>query len=87
MLYEVITIDALRDQSRVHTPAPVSTAAGDQVVTIDAAGQPLHVVAFEQVSGREPDVGADLPLWFEQLGQITARLHEHSRQWQSYNFV
>jgi Ser/Thr protein kinase RdoA (MazF antagonist) len=35
---------------------------------------------FERLPGREPDVGEGV-LWFERLGEITARMHHHARGW------
>jgi Ser/Thr protein kinase RdoA (MazF antagonist) len=40
-----------------------------------------QVVAFEHMSGHEPDPAASLPAWFLKLGALTARLHGHSRSW------
>lgn len=37
-------------------------------------------VAFERLPGREPEAG-DAVHWFERLGEITARMHAHSRSW------
>jgi Ser/Thr protein kinase RdoA (MazF antagonist) len=44
-------------------------------------GSMRQVVAFEHMSGLEPDPAASLPAWFLKLGALTARLHAHSRSW------
>ena len=47
-----------------------------------------YVVAFEHMSGKEPDPSDDLVKWYGRLGEINARLHRHSRNWQRPpNFV
>jgi Ser/Thr protein kinase RdoA (MazF antagonist) len=38
-------------------------------------------VAFERLPGREPDAGTDVAGWFERLGEVTARMHQHARSW------
>lgn len=40
-----------------------------------------HLVAFALIPGQELQPGDDLARWFVPLGEITARLHLHSRQW------
>lgn len=42
---------------------------------------PRHAVAFEHMSGREPDAGVDRLAWHRQLGTIAARLHAHAKAW------
>gem|GEM_PF-91448 len=79
---ELAWIDDLRTTARINTPAPVMTTTGCPVLSISAGGQSLYVVAFEHVVGSEPDIGDDLPQWFERLGAMNATLHEHSRRWQ-----
>ncbi|WP_417285513.1 phosphotransferase enzyme family protein, partial [Cobetia marina] len=78
---ELAWIDDLRTTARINTPAPVMTTTGSPVLSISAGGQSLYVVAFEHVVGSEPDIGDDLPQWFERLGAMNATLHEHSRRW------
>jgi Ser/Thr protein kinase RdoA (MazF antagonist) len=38
-------------------------------------------VAFERLPGLEPDPQGDAVHWFERLGEVTARMHEHARRW------
>jgi Ser/Thr protein kinase RdoA (MazF antagonist) len=49
-------------------------------VTDEAASQRRHCVRFEFLPGTEP--GEDSLGHFEELGEITARMHRHARQWQ-----
>jgi Ser/Thr protein kinase RdoA (MazF antagonist) len=46
------------------------------------SGRPKrHAVAFEFLPGAEPATGVDAPRWFERLGELSARMHLHSRGW------
>lgn len=77
---ELAWIEDLRASQALYTPAIVDGEAG-RVHSIEVDGAVYAVVAFEFVRGSEPNVGEDLPRWFEQLGAVTATLHQHSRQW------
>lgn len=44
-------------------------------------GGERYVVLFHWIDGEMPTTDVD-PRAFQQLGQITARLHQHSKQWQ-----
>jgi Ser/Thr protein kinase RdoA (MazF antagonist) len=46
----------------------------------DETGQQRHCVRFEYLPGTEP--ADDDAAHFAELGEITARMHEHARQWQ-----
>ena len=78
---ELKWIEAVRTSGAINTPSPIAAADGSYLVSIRALDQDFRVVAFQFVAGREPDVGESLPDWFERLGAVTARLHQHSRQW------
>jgi Ser/Thr protein kinase RdoA (MazF antagonist) len=39
------------------------------------------IVAFAPINGREITATDDLPHWFAHLGEISARLHAHAREW------
>ncbi len=43
---------------------------------------PRHVVLSDWETGAEPGIGQDLAKPFEVLGEVTARMHQHSKQWQ-----
>lgn len=78
---ELEWLDALRHDGTVSVPAVVPARDGRRVVTLDVAGTPRHVVHFEMVAGAEPDESTLSAADFFTLGQITAALHEHSRNW------
>ncbi|TCK07192.1 phosphotransferase enzyme family protein [Marinobacterium mangrovicola] len=77
---ELAWIEALRADNALHTPAIIDGEAG-RVCSVEVDGESYAVVAFDFVAGNEPNVGEDLPRWFEQLGAVTATLHQHSRRW------
>ncbi|MDR5652036.1 phosphotransferase enzyme family protein [Ruixingdingia sedimenti] len=78
---ELAWITALRQSETVITPAILPLRNGDLVASFDDAGLTRHVVAFEFMEGREPDPDQSLVSGFEILGAISARLHEHARNW------
>jgi Ser/Thr protein kinase RdoA (MazF antagonist) len=81
ILSELAWIDALRRDAVVTTPRPIPAHNGSLLQTFSDGASERHVVAFEYMSGMEPDAGSDLVKWYGALGQITARLHRHSRVW------
>ncbi|WP_425623798.1 phosphotransferase enzyme family protein [Agrobacterium radiobacter] len=88
ILSELAWIDALRQDGVVATPRPV-TANNGSLLQIFSDGKTMrHAVAFEYMSGREPDAESDLAHWYRTLGEINAKLHAHSRRWtRPENFV
>lgn len=78
---ELAWITALREQSILLTPQPLPTRQGHLIAGFEHEGERRQVVAFEFMPGREPDESGDLNEDFHKLGAITARLHEHARQW------
>ncbi len=79
---ELRWIIALRERHIVRTPAPVANVDGTLLCSFHHDGEHRQVVAFEFMAGTEPDQSSDLISSFSQLGEITARLHRHSQQWQ-----
>lgn len=78
---ELDWIIALREDNVLSTPAPIKTFK-DELITVVNDGDKEHfVVAFEFMDGKEPKVNKDLCSWFEELGIITAKLHQHSKNW------
>lgn len=73
---ELAWLTALQDLPGLNTVTPVPGAQG-LVTEID--GRVL--VAFARLPGQELQPGDDLSRWFAPLGEITARLHLHARQW------
>ena len=80
---ELAWLQALRSDNVVITPAPVPGRDGQiiQVVGHPQAGQPRNVVLSKWESGFEPGIGQDLIRPFEVLGEATARMHRHARNW------
>jgi Ser/Thr protein kinase RdoA (MazF antagonist) len=78
---ELAWITALRADDVVRTPAFIPSVSGEDVVIsrLDDGGE-RFVVRFEWVDGAEPTEDR-LAQDFEQLGAITAGLHQHSRAW------
>ena len=74
---------ALREDGVVQTPLPVRGRDGEfiQLVASDRA-EARHVVLSQWEQGREPDVAEDLSKSFAALGEVTARMHAHAKQWQ-----
>jgi len=74
----------LRNTGVVTTPVPVPGLDGAiiQQVGHAAMARPRNVVLFEWETGSEPGVNEDLRAPFEVLGEVTARMHRHVRQWQ-----
>jgi Ser/Thr protein kinase RdoA (MazF antagonist) len=78
---ELSWIDALIAEKVIVTPRPLPDRDGLLLCAVPLNGSMRQVVAFEHMSGREPDPAASLSTWFLKLGTLTARLHEHSRSW------
>ena len=79
---ELDWVSALREVQLVRTPAILPSGAGDSVILAeDSTGEQRHAVMFEFMKGveRTEDRLVDD---FVTLGAITARLHNHSKQWQ-----
>lgn len=82
---ELAWLDALRADAGVRTPKVLPTADGRRLLAMDeeTSPDPRHVVHFEWLPGVEPTPTDErLPAWFELLGAITARMHEHVLGWQ-----
>ena len=85
---ELAWINALRASDIVDTPKPCLRSDGSLVAEFDQDGVCRHVVAFEFMPGAEPSADEALVDGFFKLGAISARLHDHARQWKrSVNFV
>ena len=82
---ELDWLTALRGDAGVHTPAVLPTQNGRRVLAMPEDGflDPRFVVHFEWLPGVEPmPTDAGLPASFELLGAITARMHDHARDWE-----
>ena len=78
---ELRWLQELRTSGVVRTPGLVRTPRGEDIVVASTDdGEHRHAVMFEWCPGIEPPEDR-LVEDFHQLGQITARLHEQSKQW------
>ncbi len=73
---ELAWLTALQNLPGLNTTRPIPGAQG-LVAEIDRR----YIVAFAPIEGQELQPGDDLARWFAPLGEITARLHLHARQW------
>ncbi|MEO6607772.1 MAG: phosphotransferase enzyme family protein [Aestuariivirga sp.] len=73
----------LRDSGVVVTPRPVKGLDGNiiQEVSHPALSRPRYVVLSEWETGAEPGIDQNLTKPFEILGEVTARMHAHARNW------
>ena len=73
----------LRNKGVVTTPAPVKGRDGEIIQQIGHTRMPgpRNIVLFDWEAGVEPGIGQDLSGPFEVLGEVTARMHLHARQW------
>lgn len=78
---EISWLDALRKDAGVRTPAPVASINGERVVLgrDGETGEQRSCALFEFLPGTAPT--EDDVVNFEQLGEVTARMHLHSRIW------
>jgi Ser/Thr protein kinase RdoA (MazF antagonist) len=73
---ELAWLVALNKASTLRACSPVTGKRG-RITSIDGR----HIVAFHHIQGQELQPGDDLTRWFAPLGEITARLHRHARDW------
>jgi Ser/Thr protein kinase RdoA (MazF antagonist) len=73
----------LRDTGVVTTPHPVKGKDGEIIQQLGHTRmpRPRNIVLFDWETGSEPGIGEDLSAPFEVLGEVTARMHLHARQW------
>lgn len=80
ILSELHWLEALRETGIV-VPEAVPDREGEKVQTLPLAdGTTRHAVLFHWIDGEMPTTEVD-PAAFQQLGHITARLHQHSKAW------
>ncbi|GAA0368779.1 phosphotransferase [Microbispora corallina] len=78
---ELHWLEALRADAGIRTPAVVPARDGAWVVRVEDPGaEPRHCVMFEFLPGAEPAEDG-LVEDFERLGEMTARMHRHAREW------
>ena len=80
---ELAWLNDLRCEQVVVTPVPVPGRNGEiiQVIGHTQLAGPRHIVLSEWENGAEPGIGQDLTSAFVVLGEATARMHRHSRNW------
>jgi Ser/Thr protein kinase RdoA (MazF antagonist) len=80
---ELAWLRALRAEGVVTTPAPVPGKDGEliQHVPHPTLPRPRNVVLFEWEAGEEPSETDRLHEMFEVLGELAARMHDHTKQW------
>ncbi len=80
---ELAWMKALREEAGVPTPIAVAGKDGGLIQDVSSAGvpRPRHCVLFDWLAGHEPDESGDLIGPFEELGEISGRLHKHSKDW------
>jgi len=73
----------LRNTGVVTTPVPVKGRDGEIIQHLGhrTMPRPRNIVLFDWETGAEPGIGEDLSEPFEVLGEVTARMHLHTRQW------
>lgn len=82
ILGELLWLDALQHDTGIVTPKALPSTKGERVLTVHLPdGSYRNLVLFRWIDGDMPTVHTD-PRAFQQLGEVTARLHKHSRQWQ-----
>jgi Ser/Thr protein kinase RdoA (MazF antagonist) len=79
---ELDWVKAISSDTMIRTATPIK-GSNDELIQPFATSQDSdrYSVLFEFLDGEEPSEDHDLPASFEQLGEITAILHEHSKQW------
>ena len=75
---------SLNEEGGVKTPdiLPGRNGSTIQSATSTALGQKRYLAMFEFVEGSEPDQQDDLTGGFEELGEIAAKTHLHSIDWE-----
>lgn len=79
---ELSWLDALRNEAGVRTPRVIPDRGGHRLLALaeDDADEPRYAVLFEWLPGTEPPEHR-LTQSFVELGEITARMHEHVVSW------
>ena len=78
----------LRNSGVVVTPRPVKGLNGEIIQEVSHPGLAVsrYVVLSDWETGSEPGIGQNLIKPFEILGEVTARMHAHARQWKRPSF-
>jgi Ser/Thr protein kinase RdoA (MazF antagonist) len=81
---ELDWLEALRRDRVAEVIEPVADRSGAIIQTLVSrqGGPDRFAVMFKFLDGTEPSPDEDLLPWFEILGELTARLHQHAKSWQ-----
>ena len=77
---ELAWMKALRTETPVATPELIRARDGSDVVTAEVDGAVLHVDAVSYVPGCTAEEDPDA-VGFDELGRLTAIMHDHARSW------
>lgn len=77
---ELAWMQALRTETPVATPELICARDGSDVVTAEVDGALLHVDAVSYIPGRTAEEDPDA-VGFDELGRLTAIMHDHARYW------
>ncbi|HTY27860.1 MAG TPA: phosphotransferase [Mycobacterium sp.] len=77
---ELAWMKALRTETSVTTPELIPARDGADVVVAESDGATLHVDAVTFVPGCTAEEDPDA-VGFDELGRITAIMHDHARRW------
>ncbi|WP_027415027.1 phosphotransferase enzyme family protein [Aneurinibacillus terranovensis] len=84
---ELIWMQEIANNSSIIVPKPIEGKNGEFVQTLKSErnSETQHCVMFNFLSGKAPDENGkeNLIAQFEQLGEVTALLHEHVRKWEN----
>lgn len=78
---ELLWLEAVKKQGDINVAASVPMVNGEHIAELREGDQSIWVVAFEFVSGREPDAETDLIHWYHRLGETAGYLHCQSEHW------
>jgi len=82
---ELAWMDAIERHTGVITPTAIPGLDGERIQHGHSPHLPTerYMVLFAFIEGREPDASQDdLTVPFQQLGEVSARLHGHAMRWQ-----
>lgn len=82
ILSELDWLLSLKNSGAINVAAPVPLVSGERVARLENEDSVTFVVAFEFITGAEPDSSCDLTNWYHRLGHIAGHLHLHSLGWQ-----
>jgi Ser/Thr protein kinase RdoA (MazF antagonist) len=82
---ELAWMAALREQTDVVTPQLIPARDGSEVVTVVRNEHPLNVDAVTYVAGCTAEERPEA-VGFDQLGRITAAMHDHVEGWKAPNY-